>query len=92
MIDEFTLDKSDPESVNAYLRNKVYYEDIDDHLEAIEYYSKGRRLLNAGKYTDALVPLKAAYEADPTCIEALAAIAECYFELGEFKTAERYGS
>lgn len=90
VIDEFTLDKSNPESVNAYLRNKVYYEDIDDHIEAIEYYSKGDDLMDADKYADAIVPLKAAYEADPTFIEALVTIAECYFELGDFKTAERY--
>ena len=90
VIDEFTLDKSDPESVNAYLRNKVYYEDIDDHVEAIEFYTEGRSLLKADKFAGALVLLKAAYEADSTCIEALAGIAECYFELGEINTAERY--
>ena len=90
VIDEFTLDKSDIESVNAYLRNKVYYEDIDDHIEAIEFYTEGRSLLRADKFADALIPLKAAYETDSTCIEALAAIAECYFELGDFITAERY--
>ena len=60
------------------------------HVEAIEFYTEGRSLLRADKFADALIPLKAAYETDSTCIEALAAIAECYFELGDFITAERY--
>ncbi|MFQ5604815.1 MAG: metallophosphoesterase [bacterium] len=87
IIDEFTLDKSDPQSVQAYKENIVYLEDIDDRVQATKYYTQGRKLRKARKYEEAFPLLKKAFAADSTCIEALAGMAKCYFEFGKVDSA-----
>ncbi|NOZ60703.1 MAG: tetratricopeptide repeat protein [Calditrichaeota bacterium] len=87
VIDEFTLDKSNPESVAAYLKNRVYLEDIDDHVVATKNYHKGRKLLKKHNYEEAVGYLQKAYAADSTCIEALSGLARCYFESGKIDSA-----
>jgi len=90
VIDEFSLDKDDPRSIAAYEENKLFFEDIKDPVEAIQYYHEGDDLLDDKKFQEALVAFKKAYRADTTCVEALAGIAECYYELEQFDKALEY--
>ncbi len=83
VIDQFSLDKNDPESVSKYMMNKIKFEDIHDPLEAAEHYSKGKGLYKEQKWHEALTELKTAYEIDSTCTEALERLAQCYIAVGE---------
>jgi len=90
VIDELNLDKGDPQSTAAYRENSIFYEDIIDPIEAINYYSAGDDLLDEENYEEAIVEFKKAYNVDTTCVEALAGIAECYYEMQEFNKAVHY--
>ncbi|VAX22651.1 hypothetical protein MNBD_IGNAVI01-2096 [hydrothermal vent metagenome] len=94
IIDEFTLDKNDPKSVNEYLKNKVYFEDIKDPSKKVRklYRSVGRRAYKKKKYAEAIPPLKEAFKLDPTCGEAAGLLAACYAKLGDEKNAEKYAN
>jgi len=92
VIDEFTLNKSDARSMADYEQNIVFFEDIHDPIEAIEHYDAGDDLLDDGRYAEALLAFRNAFRFDTTCVEALAGIAECFYELGQIDSAMHYAA
>ncbi|UCH63956.1 MAG: metallophosphoesterase [Fidelibacterota bacterium] len=92
VIDEFALDKSDERSMADYKRDIVFFEDIHDPIETIEHYSAGDDLLDEEKYAEALQAFRTAFHFDTTCVEALAGIAECFYELGQIDSAMHYAT
>lgn len=90
VIDEFALDKGDPQSVAAYEKNKIFFENIYDPVEASEFLSKGKDLLKRDNFSEALPFYEKAYHADSTCAEALAGMAECDLELGQLDKAMQH--
>lgn len=88
VIDEFTLDKSDPASVSAYRENMIYYEDIEDaSMEAIEAFSMAEDMDDESRYEEAINWCKEALRLDPTNYEASGLWAECLVELGKIDEA-----
>ena len=82
VIDEFTLDKSDPASVAAYRENMIYYEDIEDAtMEAIEAFSMAEDMDDESRYEESITWCKEALRLDPTNYEALGLWAQCPVEL-----------
>lgn len=94
IIDEFVLDKNDPKSMKEYLKNKINFEDIKDPSKKVRklYRSVGRKAYKKKKYSEAIPPLKKAFELDPTCGEAAGLLAVCYAKLGEEKNAGIYAN
>lgn len=88
VIDEFTLDKSDPASVAAYKENMIYYEDIEDAtMEAIEAFSMAEDMDDESRFEEAIEWCEKTYRIDPTCFEALGLRAECLVELERYDEA-----
>jgi tetratricopeptide (TPR) repeat protein len=90
ILDEFTLDKSDPNSVAEYMKNKISFDDIHDPVQASKLYSKGKKAFSDGGYQLALDYLLKAYEIDNNCEEATAMIGEVYFKMKNFENARKY--
>ncbi len=82
VIDELVLDKSDPQSLKNYEKQKIYFEDIHDPEQAAKLYSKGKKNLKRKNYPEAMSYFREALQVDSTCAEAVAGIAKCYYEAG----------
>ena len=92
VIDEFTLDKSDPVSVAAYKKDMLYFEDIEDaNKEALKVYSDAEDLEDEYLFEEAIALYEKAYKLDPTCIEALGQAAVCLAELERYDEAIALG-
>jgi len=88
VIDELTLDKSDPASVAAYKENMIYYEDIEDaNVEAIEAFSMAEDMDDEERFEEAIEWSRKTYQIDPGCYEALGLWAECLMELERYDEA-----
>lgn len=88
VIDEFTLDKSDPASVAAYKKDMIYYEDIQDApREALKAFDQGDDLQDEDRFEEAIVLFEKAYKLDPTCTEALGQWSECLADLERYDEA-----
>jgi tetratricopeptide (TPR) repeat protein len=90
VLDEFTLDKSDPISVAEYMKNKINFEDIHDPIHASKLYSKGKKAFSADGYQLALGYLLKAYEIDNNCEEATAMLGEVYLKMKDYENARKY--
>lgn len=91
ILDEFEIDKGNRESYLAFLENKIQFEDIEDPVQASKLYSKGKSLYKEDKFEEALLTLLEAFKVDSECEEATAMIAQCYFELGDYENARKFG-
>jgi len=87
VIDELVLDTSDEVAYDAYLDTALDLESISDPVVATDHFESGDDLFDEGLYEEALAEFLAAYEADPTCIEAVGGIAESLLELGRTEEA-----
>jgi tetratricopeptide (TPR) repeat protein len=65
----------------------MLFEEIRDPIEAIEYYDEADDSLQVGNHAAALAAFEKAYNADTTCVEALAGMAECYLKLDQVDKA-----
>ncbi|GBD92033.1 alkaline phosphatase precursor [bacterium BMS3Abin04] len=92
IIDEFTLDKNNLNSVSEYMKNKINFEDIKDPEKRLMklYRSVGRKFYKKEKYSEAVKPLKKAFQLDNKCAEAAGTLALCYAKIGELTNAEKY--
>ncbi|UCE17319.1 MAG: metallophosphoesterase [Gemmatimonadota bacterium] len=90
VIDELILDKDDPASMASYEEKRVFFEDIVDPVETAKYYGDGDDLVDEERYEEAIILLEKAYAADTTCIQALAGVARCRYELGQYEEALSY--
>jgi len=87
VIDELLLDKADELTYAEYFDTALDFGAIVDPVVATDHYEAGDDLLDEDLYEEALVELLAAYEADPTCIEAVGEIADSLLELGRTEEA-----
>lgn len=88
IIDEFTLDKSDPASVEAYRENLLYFEDIaDPPMEAVIALEEADDLADDSRFEEAIELCAKAYRYDSTRAEALGLWAECLVELERYDEA-----
>lgn len=87
VIDELTLDKDDHVTYDAYLGTALDFEAIEDPVVATNRYEAGDDLADDDLFEEALVEFLAAYEADPTCIEAVGGLADSLLELGRTEEA-----
>lgn len=81
VIDELHLDKGDEISYGEYLASGLDLDAIEDPVISTELFETGDDFLDEDLYVAALIRFLAAYEADPTCIEAVGEIADGYLEL-----------
>jgi Flp pilus assembly protein TadD len=87
VIDELVVDKGDGSSYAPYLASTLDIGAIEDPVEAARLWNAGDELFDDGDCEAALPVLKAAFEADPTTIRAVAELAECLIELGRVEEA-----
>jgi len=92
VIDRLTIDKSSPESLRLYRESALAYEEITDPVDAIRYYKQADDLFDEDRYAEAIPWFEKAYQADTTCVEALAALAVCYAELDSIDRALDYAT
>jgi len=90
LIDQFSLDKQDSNSMNKYLENKILFEEIHDPVLASKLYSKGKEEFNIENYNGSIKFLTGAYDIDNNCEEATVMLAEAYLELGDYKNARKF--
>jgi hypothetical protein len=82
VIDELILDKADEVAYDEYLASGIDFDAIEDPDVATDHYEVGDDYYDDDLYVAALIQFLAAYEVDPTCIEAVGGLAESLFELG----------
>jgi len=88
VVDEFTLDKSDPASVAAYMEKMIYYEDIEDApMEALEAFSNAEDMDDEGRYQEAIEWCRKTSQIDPSFVEAYALWGKCLVELENYDEA-----
>jgi tetratricopeptide (TPR) repeat protein len=87
VIDELVLDKADAAAYHEYVDTALDFEAIEDPVVATDRYEAGDDLADEDLFEEALVEFLAAYEADPTCIEAMGGIADSLLELGRTEEA-----
>jgi hypothetical protein len=87
VIDELLLDKADEAAYGAYLDSALDFDAIEDPVVATDHYEAGDDLADEDLFEEALVEFLAAYEADPTCIEAVGGMADSLLELGRTEEA-----
>ena len=89
ILDEFTLDKDDPSSIEAYREGMLVYETMKDVDPAVASAAReGRNLYRQGAFGDAIKAFEYALEHDPGCLIAKGQMAQCYAGLGEFEKAK----
>ena len=87
VIDEFRLDKSDPGSMAAYLKNKINYENIKDApRKAAKAYRDGRKAENEM----AIELFAEAYRLDTSCVVALGEWSVCLADMGRYDEAQQW--
>jgi len=92
LIDEFTLDKSDPASMAAYRRETLFYEDVKDASQEVAgYYREGHRAAKKRLWEQAIAFFQKAIAADTTCYQAMGEMAKCYAGMGDYDRALKYG-
>jgi len=90
VLDEFVLDKNDALSVADYKKEMLIYDDIVDvNRDVADAVRRGRKLLKADLYEEAIAMFEFTLKNDPNCHIAKGQMAECYAELGEFEKAEK---
>jgi tetratricopeptide (TPR) repeat protein len=82
VFDELLLDKADEVTYDEYLAGGLDFDAIDDPVDATDHYESGDDLYDEDLFVGALIEFLVAYEADPTCIEAVGGIADSLLELG----------
>ena len=88
VLDEFTLDKTDPASLASYKEGMLVYETMQDvDPEVASAAREGRSLLRDGLYAEAIREFEYALARDSNCLIAKAQMAQCYVGLGDFDKA-----
>ena len=88
LLDEFTLDKDDPASIEDYKVGMLVYEEMTDvPVEVATLVRYGRSLLKDDEYEDAIVLFEVTLERDPNCFIAKGQMAKCFLELGDLERA-----
>jgi hypothetical protein len=82
VIDELMLDKADKVTYGEYLAGGLDFDAIEDPVAATDLFESGDDFADEDLIEEAIVEFLAAYEADPTCIEAVGELADSLLELG----------
>jgi hypothetical protein len=87
IIDELLLDKADEAAYGEYSDSALDFKAIEDPVVSTDHYETGDDLADEDLFEEALVEFLAAYEADPTCIEAVGGMADSLLDLGRTEEA-----
>lgn len=87
VIDELFLDKGDDLSYGEYLAAGLDFDTIQDPVESIELFEEADDLVDEDLFEEAIPFFLAAFEADPTNVEAIGGLAESLMEIGRISEA-----